>query len=317
MIAVVIEKFGTPDVFRISEMPEPDITDNELLIEVIAGSVNPIDWKQRKGNHRFLFGSPFPIVLGYDVSGTVVKRGRKVSDFEMGDKVCGVLNNKYGGGLARFAKGQANCFSHVPDAVDYASSAALPLAGLTALQALRDKGKISAGKKVLIIGAAGGVGHFALQIAAVYQAEIFAVSSKSHEQFLSKLPHHQFIDYKRTDILRLSERFDIIFDTVGKYSFPVCKHLLRPGGIYINTLPRPKIILHKFLSFFTRDKKVRTLLMKHKNNDLDQLLKWTTEKKIKICIDRVFSVGEMNKAHQYSEEGHTEGKILIRYNWPE
>jgi NADPH:quinone reductase-like Zn-dependent oxidoreductase len=315
MKAAVIEKFGGPDVFVIKEVPEPIIDDNEILIEVIGGSINPIDWKQRRGHHRFLFGSPFPIVLGYDIAGTVTKKGSKVVRFEVGDKICGVLNNKYGGGLGQIAKGKEKGFSIVPETMDHLTSAALPLAGLTALQALRDKGKIAPGKRILIIGAAGGVGHFAHQIAALYNADIFSVSSPTHEKFLNQLSAHTFIDYTSTNILALPERFDIIFDTVGQYSFPTCKHLLKPKGIYINTLPRPKIILHKIYALFTNGKKAKTLLMRHDNNDLDQLVKWVDEGKIKIAIDKLYSICEINKAHAYSEAGHAEGKILIKYDW--
>lgn len=297
------------------DIPEPFVAENEVLIEVIAGSVNPVDWKQRMGNHRFILGSPFPIVLGYDVSGLVLKTGSKIGRFKIGDRVCGVLNNKYGGGLAQFAKGKENCFVKVPETIDLATSAALPLAGITALQALRDKGKIAPGKKILIIGAAGGVGHYAQQIASIYKTEVTSVSSLSHKQFLQMLSDHSFIDYKTTNILKLEERFDIIFDTVGSYSFLLCKHLLNPRGVYINTLPRPKIAFHKVAALFTKGKKVRTLLMKNNSDDLDQLINWIAEGKFKICIDKEFFVGQMKNAHEYSEAGHTEGKILIRYNW--
>ena len=313
MKALVINKFGNPDVFEISDISEPELKTNEIHIEVTAGSVNPIDWKQRRGNHRFIFGSPFPIVLGYDVAGIVVKRGSDIEKFEVGDRVCGVLNNKYGGGLGMFAKGTEKCFAKVPDDIDLSESAAIPLAGLTALQALRDFGKVGKENKILIIGAAGGVGHYAVQIAAILGAKIFAVAGKSHKDFIEKLANVVFIDYNSTDILKIDERLDVIFDVVGKYSFPKCKKLLLPGGIYITTLPRPKIIIHKIISFFTEGKKVKTLLMKHNSSDLQQILEWIESKKLKICIDKVFHIDNVSKAHEYSEAGHTEGKILIRY----
>jgi NADPH:quinone reductase-like Zn-dependent oxidoreductase len=315
MKAIVIEKFGSPEVFQLREIPEPVINHRELLIEVVAGSVNPIDCKQRKGNHRFLFGAPFPVVLGYDVSGIVAKVGTDVKRFKVGDRVCGVLKNKYGGGLGQFAKGDESCFSPVPETINLSVCAALPMAGLTALQALRDKGKITKDMKVLIIGAAGGVGHFAHQVASLFQARVFSVSSAAHQAFLDQLAPYNFIDYKSTDLLAINKTFDIIFDTVGNYSFPVISHLLAPGGIYINILPRPKIIFHKILALFTRGKKVRTLLMKHTPADLEQLITWVSEGKIKICIDKEFHVHQVAKAHEYSEAGHTEGKILIHYHW--
>jgi NADPH:quinone reductase-like Zn-dependent oxidoreductase len=223
------------------------------------------------------------------------------------------LNNKYGGGLGMFAKGAENCFAKVPDNIGLSESAAAPLAGLTALQALRDLGNVRKDDKILIIGAAGGVGHYAIQIAAILEAEIFAVASKSHKNFVEKLANVSFIDYNSTDILKINERFHVIFDTVGKYSFLKCKNLLLPEGTYITTLPRPKILIHKIISLFTRGKKVKTFLMKHNSLDLKQILEWIEGKKLKICIDKVFSIDNVSKAHEYSEAGHTEGKILIHY----
>lgn len=313
MKAAVINHFGGPEVFEIAEVEIPEIKDDELLLETRGGSVNPIDWKQRKGNHRFIFGAKFPIILGYDVSGTVVKTGRKIQRFKVGDKLYGVLSNAYGGGLGQFAKGKENCFARIAQQVDLAESAVLPLSGLTALQVLRDKANLTKGKKLLLIGAAGGVGHYALQIAELLGAKVYAVSSEAHYNFIRKLSGCQFIDYTKVPIKSLSERFDIIFDTIGRYPFPKYKHLLNPGGIHVNILPRPKILLYKILSGFTRGKKVRTHLMKHSANDLKLLMKWVAEGKLTLCIDKEYSLKEIGKAHAYMEKGHTEGKILIRY----
>jgi NADPH:quinone reductase-like Zn-dependent oxidoreductase len=314
MKAAVINSFGSSKVFNIADIPVPEISENELLIEVVSGSVNPVDFKQRKGNHKLIFGSDFPIVLGYDVAGTVAKTGKDIHDFQNGDKVCGVLNNKYGGGLGEFAKGTEKCFALLPDNVDITNSAALPLAGLTALQALRDKANLKKDDKILIIGAAGGVGHFATQIASIYEAEITVTSSNRHKKFLEGLANVNFIDYTKTDICKLNQQFHVIFDTVGKYSFLKLKHMLLPGGIYINTLPRPKILAHKFVSLFTKNKKVKTLLMKQNKNDLKLLVSWVSDGKLNIFIDEEFPLSKVGEAHSYMEEGHTEGKILIRYN---
>lgn len=315
MKAKVINRFGNTNVFEFSEIPYPELKSDEIIIKTVSGSVNPIDWKQRQGKHRFIFGFPFPIVLGYDVAGIVVKTGLDVREFKTGDKVCGVLNNKYGGGLAEFTKSNGNCFVKIHEDMDLIRSAAIPLAGLTSLQALRDKGNLRKGDKLMIIGAAGGVGHIALQIANIFGAESSVVSSKRHYDFLEKIGFSSFIDYEKTNILNIQERFDVIFDTVGKFSFLKCKHLLKPGGIYINTLPRPKILIHKIISLFCSGKKAKTLLMKHSQNDLNQLIKWIVEGKLHITIDKTFSINEVNKAHQYSEDSHAEGKILIQYNW--
>lgn len=317
MKAIVINRFGPPDVFQISNVPEPSLKDDEILIEVSAGSVNPIDFKQRKGNHKFILGSNFPIVLGYDVAGTVRKTGKDVNHFKPGDCVCGVLNNKYGGGLSEYTKGSEKCFAKIPSDFDPHNFAALPLAGLTSLQALRDKGRLKKNEKILILGAAGGVGHYATQIASILEADITATASEIHKSFLNQLAKINFIDYTKTNILEVSQTFHVIFDIVGKYNFIKMKHMLVPGGIYINILPRPKILIHKLISLFTRKKKVKTLLMKHNSEDLQLLINWINQGKLKICIDKTFSIADIGEAHKYMEQGHTEGKILIKYLWPE
>jgi NADPH:quinone reductase-like Zn-dependent oxidoreductase len=313
MKAAVINQFGEPDVFEITELETPEIKVNELLVEAKGGSLNPIDWKQRRGNHRFLFGANFPIVLGYDVSGIVVKTGSAVKNFKVKDEVCGVLNNTYGGGLGQFVKGEEKCFSQIVKPVSLTESAVLPLAGLTALQALRDKAKITKGKKLLLIGAAGGVGHYALQIAKLFGADVHAISSRRHKDFIQKLVDCTFIDYEEENVSDLPDRFDIIFDTIGKYPFPKYKHLLRPGGIHVNILPRPKILYYKIISLFTKGKRARSHLMKHKPDDLKLLMKWVAEGKLKLCIEKEFELEQISEAHAFMEEGHTEGKILIRY----
>lgn len=313
MKAAIIDRFGEPEVFKMTDMPQPDIAPDEIMVQAVAGSVNPIDWKQRKGKHRFILGAPFPIILGYDVAGIVVKTGSAISHFKEGDRVCGVLRNKYGGGLAEFIKGRENYFTRVPEDIELSLTAALPLAGLTALQALRDKAELSPGKRVLIIGAAGGVGSFAVQIAEILGAKITAVSSTPHFDFLRKISNVELIDYQKQSVFALEQKYDIIFDTIGKYTFPECLKILKPGGIHVNTLPRPKILIYKFRSLFTRSKRAKTLLMKNSRADLEVLVSWVREGKLKIAIDKTFSLEEIAAAHKYIEEGHTEGKILIRY----
>ena len=316
MKAIVINSFGEPDVFESGNIPAPEIKEDELLIEVASGSVNPVDWKQRRGNHKFLFGSKFPIVLGLDIAGKVISKGSKISAFVTGDLVCGVLEKfQYGGGLAEFVKGPQDNFAPLENAKGWEEYAILPLAGLTSLQALRDKGKVQKGDRILIIGAAGGVGHYAVQIALIYGAEVHAVSSERHWPFLQQFGDLRLIDYTKQNILDLNESFDIIYDGVGKYSYLKCRHLLKPGGRYINTLPRLKLLVHKVFSLFSRGKKVKGILMKQSRKDISQLITWVEEGKLKLCVDKEFSVNDMDEAHAYSEEGHTEGKILIRYNW--
>ncbi len=314
MKAAIIKKFGTPDVFQIADIQIPKPNKNQLLVRVYATSINPIDWKQRMGNHRFILGSPFPIVLGYDVCAEVIEVGSEVKKFKPRDIVFGVLNNKYGGALAEYALGTENCFALAPRNIRFEQAAAFPMVSMTALQALRDKAHLKPGMVVLINGASGGVGHMTIQVAKIMGAKVIAVASSRNQSFVESLQPDQFIDYTETDILSLKEKVDVFFDVSGIYSFVKCKHLLKPGGVYINTLPRPKILLHKLLQLFTRGKKVKTLLMKHHSEDLQQIAQWITEGRLKVEIDEVFNLNNISAAHQYAEEGHNKGKNVVVIN---
>ena len=311
MKAAIINQFGGPEVFELTEIEKPQIKDDQILIKVFTHGINPIDWKQRKGNHKFILGSPFPIVLGYDVCGEVVETGSKISKFNIGDQLVGVLDNKYGGALAEFAIGHENCFSVKPGNISYEEAAAFPMAALTSLQALRDKAKLQYGQTVLINGASGGVGHMAMQIAKLMGANVIAVASTNSRDFVNKFEPDMFIDYLEENVFDIKEKVDVFFDVAGNYSFPKCIKLLKPGGVYINTLPRPKILFHKIVQLFTRRKKVKTLLMKHNSNDLNIISDWIRKGKLKVSIDEVFSLKNVVAAHDYAQKGHNKGKNVI------
>ncbi len=312
MKAAVIREFGPPYVFKIEDLPTPAIKDKEILVKVHASSVNPIDWKTRKGNLKFILGSAFPIILGYDVSGEVVQTGKKVNRLKPGDLVYSRLDRKFGGAYAEFAIGSEGTFALKPEELTHEEAAAIPLAALTALQGLRDLGKMKKGDKVLLIGAASGVGHFAVQVVNILGGESWAVSSLRHQKLIDELKPARFIDYTREDYKKLNEQFDIIFDIVGTETFLTCKHLLRTRGIYITTLPRPKVLIHRAVTMFVTQKKVKTFVMKPHGSDLELINSWIKEGKFRVHIDRVFPLEKISEAHQYSEEGHTEGKIVIK-----
>ncbi len=307
----VINEFGGPGVFSIKDSALPAIKPNQLLIKVHAVSINPIDWKQRKGNHKLLLGSPFPITLGYDVAGTVVACGEKAIGFTPGDEVLGVLDNKYGGAYGEYARGTEKCFVKRPENLDRAQAAAMPMVTLTSLQALRDKANLKPGEILLVNGASGGVGHVAVQIGKILGAHVVGVSSGKNEAFVKGLGVDEFIDYKNVNVLELGQKVDVFFDAAGIYAFPKVKHLLNAGGRYVNTLPRPKILWHKVLQVFTKGKKAKTLLMKHSPQDLLQVVEWWQEGNLKIHIDKEFNLEQIQMAHEYAQKGHSLGKNII------
>jgi NADPH:quinone reductase-like Zn-dependent oxidoreductase len=311
MKAAVINHWGSPDVFEIKDLNKPVIQPNQLMIRVFASSVNPADYKHRLGNHRYIFGAPFPIILGYDVCGEVVKVGSKITRFQVGEIVFGDLDNKYGGALAEYAIGHEKCFAIKPYNITDEQAAAFPLVSLTALQALRDKANLTKNQTILINGASGGVGHIAVQIAKLLGARAIAVASSKNEEFIKSLNPYKFIDYTSNDILKFDGKVDVFFDTIGNYSFRKTRHLLESNGTYISTLPRLKVLLHKIYQSFSKGKKVKTLIRKHSSEDLDLIAKWIAEGCLKVFIDRVFKLDEISEAHKYMETGRTKGKNVI------
>lgn len=311
MKAAIIERWGTPEVFKIKDVLKPIPADDQILIRVFASSINPIDWKQRRGNHKYIFGSPFPIILGYDVCGEVVETGKQITKFKVGEIIFGDLDNKYGGAYAEFALGHEKCFALKATWQAIPEAAATTLVSLTALQAMRDKAGLVAEKSVLINGASGGVGHVAVQIAKNLGARVIAVSSAKNKSFVESLGADEFVDYTSENILQLTEKVDVFFDVVGNFSFLKTRKLLRPEGVYVSTLPRPKILLHKLFQPFSHGKKVKTILRKQNSDDLELIARWIEEGKLKIHLDKSFSLEKISEAHAYAEAGRTRGKNVV------
>lgn len=312
MKAAVIYQYGPSDVFRIEEIDRPIINNDEVLIKVRAAAINPVDWKQRQGWHRFFLKAHFPVVLGYDVAGEIVECGSAVTGYKSGDHVYARLTRRFGGAFAEFAAASESILAKKPENISWEEAAAVPLAAITALQGLRDKCELKTGEKVLIIGAAGGVGHFALQLSKAMGCITFAVCSNRHNKMMEELRPDGFIDYTREDYKSQAGKYDIIFDAAGVESFPDCRHILNQGGRYLTTLPRPKILIHKIYAVFTKRKKVITFLMKSRGSDLEIISGLIREKKLRIYIDSVYPLENISDAHKRAEEYHTEGKIVIR-----
>ena len=312
MKAAVIYEYGGPEVLRCEEIPQPVIKANEVLVEVHAASVNPVDWKQRKGNHRLFLKARFPVVPGYDISGRIVDCGANVRGFSAGDEVFTRLTRRFGGAYAEFAAAGESGLALKPGNMDHIHAAAIPMAGQTALQALRDHGRIRPGQQIMIIGAAGGVGHYALQLAKIFRLETTAVCSSKHEKLIEAIKPDHHIDYRMEDYLNGVKRYDIILDAAGIKTFLSCRRALKPGGVYISLLPRPKIIVHKIISVFTEGKKVRTFLQRSSSSDLDFLRKLAEEGKLISVIDSVFPLDRVSEAHKRAESYSSEGKIIIQ-----
>lgn len=310
MKAIVIRGYGSTDVLKYEEVEKPNIKPDQLLVKVHASSVNPIDWKTRKGMLSILTGNKFPLILGFDVAGEVVEVGSQVTRFQVGDPIYGSTSFP-GGAYAEFAVVPENFAAIKPTNMNYEQAATVPLAALTALQALRNLGNIKSGQNVLINGASGGVGIFAVQIAKALDAEVTGVCSGKNMDLVRSLNADLVIDYTKEDFTKGNVQYDIIFDVVAKKSFADCRKVLTSNGIYISTLPIPEVILQSVLTAFLPGQKAKIVLENPNSRDLIYLKDLIETGKLRTVIDCIYPLQELTEAHRYSEGERTVGKIAI------
>ncbi len=315
MKAVVIQNYGDAGRLELRDVADPEPGPDEILVRVRAAGVNPLDWKIRQGHLRFFLRPAFPYVLGSDVAGEVVSTGILAKRFKPGDRVFGFCNPRRGGAYAELAVVKQTAAARKPDSLDFPEAASLPLAGCAALQSLRDLGGVTEGANVLILGGAGGVGHFAVQIARALGAVTTATCGPANVEFLRSLGADFVIDYTRQDFRASRDRFDVIFDAVGKSSFPACRRLLALAGTYVTTLPGPDLFLWlpvQWISkMFGRAKQARLLMVRPNSDDLAYLGQLADEGKLKPTVSLRLPLDQAAEAHRASEAGHTRGKIVL------
>ena len=242
MKAVYQTKYGNSDVLQFGDQPTPELKPHQVRVANHATSVNPRDWMIRGGRYQLQFLVPsFPLVLGSDLAGEVIEVGKSVHNFKVGDRVFGMKNPTEG--LATYAEQVAvseSNIAHIPEGLSFLDAASVPLCGLTAWQALVDKAHVQTGNKVLIIGASGGVGSFAVQIAKALVTEVTEDCSGDNTKLAEALWASKTIDYQQQYVLMGSDTYDVVFDTIGRHSFAKCDKVLNAGGRYVSTIPSPK-----------------------------------------------------------------------------
>jgi NADPH:quinone reductase-like Zn-dependent oxidoreductase len=310
MRAVVYSKKVSPDKLIYSDIDKPIPKENELLIKVYSVALNAADYRSIK-----MGIIPKGKVFGADIAGVVESVGNSVTYFKPGDEVLGDLGSFGFGGLAEYVAAPESALIAKPKQIPFEHAAALPMASLTALQALRDKGKIKKGDKVLIVGSAGGVGTFAVQLARYFEADITGVcSTKSIQQTIS-LGADRVIDYTKVDFTKSEIRYNLILGINGNYPLLAYKRSLTRGGRYVmvgGSLSQifKSLLLGWLLSFGS--KKMKHIPAKANNVDLEFLIKLLENGKIKPVIDRRYSLGESVEAINYLSQGHATGKVVIK-----
>ncbi|NDQ58383.1 MAG: NAD(P)-dependent alcohol dehydrogenase [Acidipila sp.] len=326
MKAIVYHNYGSPDVLRCEEIDAPAPLDNEVLIKVRAASVNPLDWKLMKGGPlplRILLRLLQPKIKrpGVDVAGRVEAVGRNITQFKAGDEVFGACR----GAFAEYAcipisaSVRKPALVMKPTNVTFEQAASAPVAAFTALQGLRDKGRIQPGQAVLINGAAGGVGTFAVQIAKSFGADVTGVCSTRNVEIVRSIGADQVIDYTQENFTRSGRRYDLLLDCVGNHSLSACRRVLTPKGILVMvgapsnaglTSILARLIGALVVSRFVSQKLV-SFMAKIDKGDLTIVRDLMASGKVTPVIDRRYRLSEVPDACRYLEEGHARGKVVI------
>lgn len=310
MKAVVYnKKKGNPDRLVFCDIDKPDPDDNEVLIKVHAVSLNAADYRSMK-----MGLIPKRKIFGADIAGKIESVGKNISSFKPGDDVIGELSSYGFGGLAEYVTAPGRALVIKPDSVSFEEGAALPMAAVTALQALRDKARIQKGSKVLIVGCSGGVGTFALQLARYFEAWTTGVcSSKNVQQSLSLGADH-VIDYIKDDFTKMKERYDIILGINGNYPLLEYRRALAPGGTYVmvgGSLSQIFKSLTMGWILSSGSKKMTFLAAKANKTDLEFLARLLEKGIIKPVIDRRYTLEQAAEAMNYHKQGHSAGKVVI------
>lgn len=307
MKAVRIHEFGGPEVLKVEETPRPKPAADEVLIKIHATGVNPVDWKIRKGSRKEKFPSNFPLTLGWDVSGVIEEVGTNVKNFKKGDEVYSRPDTTKNGTYAEYVVVKANQVGLKPKTIDHEEAAAVPLAGLTAWQGLFDHGKLEAGQKVLIHGASGGVGSFAVQFAKWKGAYVIGTTSQKNFDLLKKLGADEVIDYKKEKFEEKVKNVDLVFDTIGGDTQKRSLLVIKKGGRLITTV-KPE---------FEKEAKEKGIhlegyMAQSYPEELNKIAQLIDEGKVEPVISKILPLEKAAEAQKLSENGHVVGKIVLQ-----
>jgi len=307
MKAVRIHQYGGPEVLQFEDAPRPQPAAGELLIRAHAAAVNPVDWKIREGYAKERIGHSLPLILGWDVSGTVEVIGPGVTRFQKGDEVFTRPDIARNGAYAEHIVVRESEVAFKPKSIDHIRAAAIPLAALTAWQALFDTGHLSAGQKVLIHAASGGVGSFAVQLAKWKGARVIGTASGRNQSFIMELGVDEAIDYQKTRFEDVIHVVDVVFDTIGGDVQQRSWRVLRKGGILVSIVSPPPP--EEAAKYHVRP---GYLFVQPNSTELAEIARLVDTGTVKPFVETVLPLAEVRKAHELSQTGRTRGKIVLK-----
>lgn len=313
MKAVFYNSYGGPELIQVGNLPEPVPGADQLLIQVKTVSMNPVDYKILKGNLKFLTGSRFPQIPCSDFAGIVKETGANIKEFAPCDKVYGFVPTilKKPGALAEFVLAIPSQVRKLPEGMAFEEAATLPVAALTALNGLRKGGNLS-GKSVLVNGATGGVGHFAVQIAHAEGAKVTAICSTPNIELARKFGADQVIDYTKTDLSVWKTRYDIIIDAFGHMKQADARRMLGKKGIYTSTMYGPAAPFITLYNRLLHGKILTSGNMRAKTEDFEKIEALFKQGKLNPYVEKTFQIEQSRDAFLYFENGKHRGKIVIR-----
>jgi NADPH:quinone reductase-like Zn-dependent oxidoreductase len=305
MKAVVVHEYGGPEVLKFEDAPRPEPKENEVLIRVIATGVNPVDSLIRSGKYAKFFGTTLPLIPGYDIAGVIEKAGAKVTRLKIGDAV--YAYTMWGGGYAEYAVATEGEAAIKPKSISFVEAAGVPLAALTAWQALIDTANLSSGQTVLIHGGSGGVGSFAIQIAKARGAKVIATASTPNQDLLKQLGADVAVDYTKQKFEDVAKDVDAVLDSVGKDTLERSYGVLKKGGFIatlVAQLDQAELDKHGIHG--------ASISVKPNAGELSEITKLIDEKKIKPIVSLVLPLSDAVKAQEQAATHHTRGKIVLK-----
>ncbi|MDQ0205728.1 NADP-dependent oxidoreductase [Alkalicoccobacillus murimartini] len=311
MKAVVINQYGNKEELKEQEVPNPQPGKDQVIVKLEATSINPIDWKLREGYLKGMFDWEFPIILGWDAAGVISEVGSDVTKWKVGDRVFSRPDTTRKGTYAEYTAVDEHLLARVPDSTSFEEAAAVPLAGLTAWQALFTHGELKEGESILIHAGAGGVGVFAIQLAKHFGAHVITTASEKNHELLYSLGADQVIDYKKEDFKEIVSEVDVVFDTIGGQVEEDSYHVLKKGtGRLISIVGEPNQERAKSL-----DIKAKGIWLEPSGEQLQEMADLIEQKKLKAIVGATFPFSRegIYDAHALSETHHAVGKIVIAF----